>query len=735
MDTSGDQISGKGIKRPHPSDPSADNKFNTSTASSHTTSHPQHQDALSALPSARQSPVAIRPSSSRQTTFDPQRSSQEHSQDTSYPNPGNEPKKDKTIRSLASSAFRNVSACNRCRLRKNRCDQRLPACKPCEKAGVKCTSFDPLLNRETPRSYVYYLESRSAYLEDLLAKNNIEFSSQESFALDKRPDDEAAIKTEQTSPQANIRKPGPAQESQETEGDTTGKLGTSGITFARVVFSAIRGSVNRSPSNKSGRNSKAETAGPDVGSMRDSVFGLQTKTAIKAAPFPDEEVALRLANLYFQHPHPQLPIIHRPSFMNMLKRVYRRPDHARTPRESYFLNIVFAIGAGIIVDNPQKSDDTEEASRSKKAKLSSSNDQSQPEEYHAAAVAHLVSVLESPKNDTQDGISGALQELQTILLLANFALLRPVAPGLWYIVGVAIRLALDLGLHHEEGQDEAVSRGPSKSDTDTTTFGQRQFTREMRRRLWWCVYSFDRLVGACVGRPISISDQVITTGFPSLLDEKYISPAGFEIPQNNSLVPSSKFVTHHYLRLRLLQSEIMQVLQHVSAQGIYMRKDTFNEYMYTGLQSPFLQPYHSFSQWRTDVDRRLWEWKESAPSQQHTGVHFSPLFYELNYWAVVIMLYRPSLTTPVELAKELDSFDDVAHSPGTTSHLDDQGDAEFVCLKIAEAGQKVLKLYRQLHRIRLINYTYLSTHALFMAGISFLYALWHSPAVRCHLVS
>jgi len=34
----------------------------------------------------------------------------------------------------ASSSFRNVSACNRCRLRKNRCDQRLPACVSCEKA-------------------------------------------------------------------------------------------------------------------------------------------------------------------------------------------------------------------------------------------------------------------------------------------------------------------------------------------------------------------------------------------------------------------------------------------------------------------------------------------------------------------------------------------------------------------------------------------------------------------------
>jgi hypothetical protein len=56
-----------------------------------------------------------------------------------------------------SSSFRNVSACNRCRLRKNRCDQRLPACLSCEKAGVKCVGYDPITKREIPRRWVVFL--------------------------------------------------------------------------------------------------------------------------------------------------------------------------------------------------------------------------------------------------------------------------------------------------------------------------------------------------------------------------------------------------------------------------------------------------------------------------------------------------------------------------------------------------------------------------------------------------
>jgi len=58
---------------------------------------------------------------------------------------------EKSSKAGQSSSFRNVSACNRCRLRKNRCDQRLPSCASCEKAGVKCVGYDPITKREIPR--------------------------------------------------------------------------------------------------------------------------------------------------------------------------------------------------------------------------------------------------------------------------------------------------------------------------------------------------------------------------------------------------------------------------------------------------------------------------------------------------------------------------------------------------------------------------------------------------------
>jgi hypothetical protein len=476
--------------------------------------------------------------------------------------------------------------------------------------------------------------------------------------------------------------------------------------------------------------------------MRDSFFGLHTKPTIKQAPFPDKDVGKRLVDFYFEHANPQIPILHRGEFMKMFELAYKDgEERVRSPRELYMLNIVFAIGSGIFLGDEGK-DGKEGEGNHKKMRMSAGR-QCQPEEYHASAIVHLESCLSTPTIDKADGFGGGLEELQAVLLLAGFALLRPVAPGLWYIIGVAVRLAVDLGLHYEDGKDIDIGlegedlKGEDNDhermlrERSARERGRREWVRDFRRRLWWCTYSFDRLVSTCVGRPFGITDQVVTTEFPSLLDDKYITPAGFqEAPVGE---PSYKHSAYHYFRLRLLQSEILQVLQHQQAQmaragGANQR----NPYMHTSLPSPFLSKFDSFRSWRIDIDKRLWEWKSSAPTKREIGVGFSVEFLELNYWQCVIMLYRQSLSVPPMFEGEYNTSEEV-QSP-SIHNVELREDEERVFLKVAEAGQRVLRLYRQLHRVHLVNYTFLATHHLFMAGISFLYAIWHSPIVRSRLV-
>ncbi|EGE79996.1 purine utilization positive regulator [Blastomyces dermatitidis ATCC 18188] len=741
--------------------------------------------------------------------------------------------------STSFSSFRSVSACNRCRLRKNRCDQNLPRCQSCKKARVHCVGYDPTTKREIPRSYVFFLESRLAYLEKLLVDNSIEFRPPQPYEgeseLEKVAKDRSVSFSHKSAPEPDATGVQPPVDKNTTSQekvtvarwDTSSKVkreregedelvsgsasnpgrednpehdadnkrqsdeakhridnlvsnigmvsvqgasdprylgSTSGISFARVVFSAVRNSVSTNSTDrgtlKSGERQTGGSLGANNGSssMRDSIFGLQARPTTKKAPFPDQAVAERLVNLYFEHANPQIPILHRGEFMEVFQRLYSTDQGRRSSRDLYLLNVVCAIGAGIIFntksdvrvheDEPQQSHKRSPTSPShKRQKLSFQN--YQPEEYHASAVVDLETFLGSSQHS--DGFGG-LEELQAVLLLASFALLRPVAPGLWYIIGVAVRLAVDLGLHYEDGtgidsiseQEETARKMKSngvqggKSGQDgkvrlkigSRERGRREWVRDLRRRLWWCTYSFDRLVSTCVGRPFGITDQVITTEFPSLLDDRYITKAGFlQSPANTT---SYKYVSQHYFKLRLLQSEIQQVLQHQQAtMARKIGKNRNNSFMHTKLPSPFLANFDSFRSWRRDVHRRLSDWKDSAPMPQQIGVQFSVEFLEINYWQALIMLYRQSLVVPAPFASEHSLSDDVS-SPSMTN-IEDAEDEDDIYLNVAEAGQKVLRIYRHLHRVRLVNYTYLATHHLFMAGISFLYAIWHSPVVRSRL--
>jgi hypothetical protein len=413
------------------------------------------------------------------------------------------------------------------------------------------------------------LETRVAHLESLLQENGITYASGEDFNPSSHTANGAAsnkpISITSAPPQNRngTAKPSAASSKEESDKYDREKLtklvsnigmvsvqgasdprflgSTSGISFARVVFAAVKSSVSGSSSERgSVRGAKLPTENVADGGtlMRDSFFGLHTKPAIRPAPFPDRELGSRLVELYFEHANPQIPILHRGEFMDLFDRVYASGERHRTSRESYMLNIVFAIGAGIIMGSSDSSGDSPTSDNpkspkgpkpsppsSKKRRLA--GQQHQPEEYHASAIVHLENFLgSSPAADRPDGFGGGLEELQAVLLLAGFALLRPVAPGLWYIVGVAVRLGVDLGLHYEDGvgidgTDQPVgsvegrreadhSMSASHTKIDAKERGRRQWVRDLRRRLWWCVYSLDRLVSTCVGRPFGITDQVVS---------------------------------------------------------------------------------------------------------------------------------------------------------------------------------------------------------------------------------
>ncbi|KAI6382394.1 hypothetical protein MCOR25_000691 [Pyricularia grisea] len=587
-----------------------------------------------------------------------------------------------------SSNFRNVSACSRCRARKNRCDQRLPNCTGCEKAGVDCIGYDPITKREVPRSYIFFLENRVMSLETLLESKGIPFPKADKLTMFSRAADRPTPSTQ------------PPNQSTQIDPSTVNQAHRRG-----------------GPCCHAGCQDHHHREQEGGGSMRDSFFGLHTKSPrhpVRQAEFPGKEVGHRLVELYFQHANPQIPILHRVEFMDIFHQAYTAEGPVRD-RELCLLHMVFAIGSAQSLGDSYDSDDGEK--------------QYQPEEYYASAKEHFQTCSRitgiRAGNDTERHLT-ALEYLQIHLLKASFALLRPVSPGLWYITGEAMRLAVDLGLHFEQGNEPQFRLDNARRQTDREADrdrGAREYMRDRRRRLWWCAYSLDRLISICVGRPLGVSDQVITTEFPSLADDRFITPQGIMVPPSGQPAgPSYKFVAQHYFRLRLLQSEIVQALQIQQAQAACQQR------MDTKMASPFPAQFASFRDWRRDIEKRLTEWRDSAPTKEQTGVDFSTEFLEVNYWQVIIFLLRQSLPVPNDFRKEYQIFKEF-NSP-SIHNVELREDQEAVYVKVAEAGAKILKLYNRLNQRGVVNYTYLATHYVYMSGIYYLYAIWHSAQVR-----
>lgn len=75
-----------------------------------------------------------------------------------------------------------------------------------------------------------------------------------------------------------------------------------------------------------------------------------------------------------------------------------------------------------------------------------------------------------------------LEHLQGILLYAGYSIMRPTNPGVWYIMGEALRICVDLDL-----QNELKTKSKQNFNIDN-------FTRDKRRRIFWCCYSIDRQI-------------------------------------------------------------------------------------------------------------------------------------------------------------------------------------------------------------------------------------------------
>ena len=688
---------------------------------------------------------------------------------------------------------RSISACLRCRLRKTRCDQKFPSCTSCLKANVECVGIDAATGREIPRSYVSHLEDRVAQLELLLQKHGIPYDHSTPGTGETQPpaifvssEMDADFKGPSSSLSSPLDTPsiGNHQDFSKQSGSEVENLmssvkmvsvkaatippvsylgSSSGLSFARLLFTAVKFKSHDNSNSNSNTNTNANTphnTNPNPSTHSEAPVG-QKPYEVRMASLPSKPVAERLISIFFSLANAQLPIMHREQFLvKYFKPIYgslssdislasdyttigvpvcspSAPCESNTYYAKHYLNSAPEYSESKPAESPD--DPSPESSKYNRVPIIDLESMNRPipdsinpreslpalfflnivfgiatsasHQHYPAQVSDSFRLAAMRHIDSVFSATNRLEALQGILLLALYSIMRPAVPGVWYVLGSAMRLCVDLGLHTEGGmkswyKSSVVSASSHNPDLLSTSNQQTQnmstqinlpeydpATLDMRRRLFWCTYALDRQVCVYLGRPVGIPEYTIKVPFPSEIDDALIVDSSFGVPSQEvldyslekSTSPSYKTISLTFFKIRKIQAEIQKVLYDCA---------------------PFDRQFSSLDEWRNDMANKLETWHNECPkSKKRMNCNFNLSFIELNYHQTKLLLFGlcPAYT-----------------SPHTLQHY----------RIIAESGEQVIKNYHELHHNKSINYTWVAVHNLFMAGTSYLYALYHSPDVR-----
>ncbi|KAJ5091192.1 hypothetical protein NUU61_006062 [Penicillium alfredii] len=203
------------------------------------------------------------------------------------------------------------------------------------------------------------------------------------------------------------------------------------------------------------------------------------------APNPYQQEGAK--SLYFSCIHLVLPVLHWPSFVADYEKVYRSGSLLGVSSEwAAVLFGVFACGAI----------HTLEPNREEEGKK------------YVRISCGIIDVWQDNFN---------LDRARAALLASIFLYEVNSKSASWVWIGSAVRVAQEIGLHIDSGPWPAVEG-------------------EMRKRLWWGLYTWDRLLALEMGKPVLINDQDCDIDLPCPLDEQYMTE-GSKIPEGPQTTP------------------------------------------------------------------------------------------------------------------------------------------------------------------------------------------------------
>lgn len=181
-------------------------------------------------------------------------------------------------------------------------------------------------------------------------------------------------------------------------------------------------------------------------------------------------------------------------------------DHARG-LAAFMLWLVYGYGARLMEERKVEGAVSHEASD-----LPQVTSLANLQVYYSAAVACL-STLTSHHS---------LATVQCLLLLETYSIWHARSEiSTWQVAGLALRTAIELGLHRR-------TRSRSEREKDPLRY-------EMKKRVFWTVYTMDRMIALQLGRPSGIADKDIDIEFPLNIDLQVTDPKHIFEMQNRQI--------------------------------------------------------------------------------------------------------------------------------------------------------------------------------------------------------
>ena len=216
---------------------------------------------------------------------------------------------------------------------------------------------------------------------------------------------------------------------------------------------------------------------------------------------PPKYMADHLISSYYASVHMMIPILHWPTFQQEYEAVYKVGSLHEVP--PVWVSLLFAVLAvGVLfsteprITRPHKGKEFIETSRK------------------------LIDMW----ND-----EFVIDHARTAILTSIFLTEMNLKSAAWTWLACAVRISQDIGLHCETGPWPMVEG-------------------EMRRRVWWGIYVWDRHMSLELGRPLLIEDADCDVSLPAAIDDHHIHDSGMMVPSGASALTNFILPIIHVVR-------------------------------------------------------------------------------------------------------------------------------------------------------------------------------------------